>query len=68
MALIPRWRTASSAENSSDVSQSPILTPLSGGAVIDHPLPRTMQRLNILLFDALLQDKGNVGFDVRPYK
>ena len=31
------------------------------GAVIDHPLPRTMQRLNILLFDALLWDEGNVG-------
>jgi hypothetical protein len=31
------------------------------GPVIDHPLPRTMQRLNILLFDALLGDEGNVG-------
>jgi hypothetical protein len=38
-----------------------------GSAVIDHPLPRTMRRLHILLFDALLRDKGNVGFGVRSY-
>lgn len=48
-------------DGKSAVEQEPSDLADDGGAVIDHPLPGAMQGLDILVFDGLQWNEGNMG-------